>query len=80
VALPTLPTDFEELLKFQVKAFAEQPDLRPMCLRELFQMLVQQHPELDDKSFYLQIQLNSHLTFLKDLLEMNCQSIRVDRR
>ena len=70
VTLPTLPTDFEELLKFQLKAFADQADLRSMCLRELLQVLVQQHPELDDKSLYLAIQLNSHLAFLKDQVKL----------
>ena len=76
ITLPTLPTEFEELLKFQLAAFFGEStvDLRSLCLRELLQMLVERHPELEEKSLFLEIQLNRHLHFLKDQVKFSTDS------
>ncbi|UJR08441.1 hypothetical protein I4U23_012711 [Adineta vaga] len=70
ITIPTIPTDFEELFKFQLIFSLEQTDLRYIFLREILQILSSINSEIDNKQLYIQIQLDSNLHFLKDQIKL----------
>ena len=70
VAIPTLPTEFEDLVKFQLNTYFEQENLHCLFLREILQILASIHPEIDDKQIYIRIQLDSNLQFIRDQIKL----------
>jgi hypothetical protein len=70
ISIPTLPTDFEELFKFQLNFSLEQNDLYYIYLRQILQILSTINSEIDDKQLYIQIQLDSNLQFLKEQIKL----------
>jgi hypothetical protein len=81
ITIPTLPTDFEELFKFQLNFSLEQNDLYYIYLRQILQILSTINSEIDDKQLYIQIQLDSNLQFLKEQIKLkniNTETINND--
>lgn len=81
ITIPTLPTDFEELFKFQLNSSFEQNDLYYIYLRQILQILLTINSEIDDKQLYIEIQLNNNLQFLKEqikLKNLNSETINND--
>lgn len=81
ITIPTLPTDFEELFKYQLNFSFEQTDLYYIYLREILQILSTINSEIDNKQLYIEIQLNTNLQFLKEqikLKNLNTETITND--
>jgi len=70
ISIPTLPTDFEELFKFQLNFSLEQNDFNYIFLRQILQILSTINSEIDDKQLYIQIQLDTNLQFLKEQIKL----------
>jgi hypothetical protein len=70
ITIPTLPTDFEELFKFQLNFSLEQTDFQYILLRQILQILSTINSEIDTKQLYIQIQLDFNLQFLKDQIKL----------
>jgi hypothetical protein len=81
ITIPTLPTDFEELFKFQLNFTLEQTDLQYIFLRQILQILSTINSEIDNKQIYIQIQLDTNLQFLKEQIKLkniNAETINND--
>jgi E3 ubiquitin-protein ligase UBR4 len=81
ITIPTLPTDFEELFKFQLNFSLEQNDFYYIYLRQILQILSSINSEIDDKQLYIQIQLDINLQFLKEQIKLkniNNETINTD--
>jgi hypothetical protein len=79
--LPSLPVEYDELLKYQLNVYFEQTNLRSIFIGEILQILVQLHPTIDDKHLYIEMQLNCNLEFVKEqikLANINAETIKDD--